>query len=115
MVQISLPSAICPISTGNDSERRFLERRLCEVLNMERVIYTPPSGPPQGPGPNSAIYRIMGEAHIFRMMLDFYKELEKSEVRPLFPADMREASEKSAAFFISILGGPPLYAQTYGP
>jgi hemoglobin len=82
---------------------------------MERVIYTPPSGPPQGPGPNSAIYRIMGEANIFRMMLDFYKELEKSEVRPLFPADMEEASEKSAAFFISILGGPPLYAQRYGP
>ena len=48
---------------------------------MERVIYTPPGGPPQGPGPNSAIYGIMGEANIFRMMLDFYKELEKSEIR----------------------------------
>ena len=82
---------------------------------MERVIYTPPSGPPQGSGPNSAIYRIMGEANIFRMMLDFYKELETSEVRPLFPADMEEASEKSAAFFISVMGGPPLYAQRYGP
>ena len=82
---------------------------------MERVIYTPPTGPPQGPGPNSAIYRIMGEANIFRMILDLYKELEKSEVRPLFPADMEEASKKSAAFFISIMGGPPLYAQRYGP
>jgi len=82
---------------------------------MERVIYTPPTGPPQGPQPNSAIYRIMGEANIFRMILDLYKELEKSEVRPLFPADMEEASKKSAAFFISIMGGPPLYAQRYGP
>jgi hemoglobin len=82
---------------------------------MERVIYTPPSGPPQGRGPDSAIYRIMGEANIFRMILDLYKELEKSEVRPLFPADMEKASEKSAAFFISIMGGPPLYAQRYGP
>jgi hemoglobin len=82
---------------------------------MSRVIYTPPGGPPQGPPPNSAIYGIMGEANIFKMMLDFYKELEKSEIRPLFPADMEEASKKSAAFFVTILGGPPLYAQKYGP
>jgi hemoglobin len=81
---------------------------------VERVIYVPPTGPPQGPPPNSAIYRIMGEANIFRMMLDFYKELETSELRPLFPADMEEASKKSAAFFVTILGGPPLYAQKYG-
>jgi hemoglobin len=56
----------------------------------------------------------MGEENIFRMMLDFYKELERSELRPLFPADMEEASKKSAAFFVTILGGPPLYAQKYG-
>ena len=81
---------------------------------MERIIYTPPGGPPQGPGPNSAIYGIMGEANIFRMMLDFYKELEKSEIRPLFPSNMEEASKKSAAFFVTILGGPPLYLEKYG-
>jgi hemoglobin len=57
----------------------------------------------------------MGEANIFRMMLDLYKELEKSELRQLFPPDMGEASKKSAAFFVTILGGPPLYAQRYGP
>jgi hemoglobin len=82
---------------------------------MDRIIYTPPGGPPQGPGPNSAIYRIMGEANIFRMMADFYRELEKSEVRPLFPADMEQASKKSAEFFVTLLGGPPLYMQKYGP
>jgi len=82
---------------------------------MGRVIYTPPGGPPQGPGPNPEIYRLMGEANIFKMMSDFYKELEKSEVRALFPADMEEASKKSAAFFVTILGGPPLYFQKYGP
>ena len=81
---------------------------------MSRPIYIPPGGPPQGPPPNSAIYRIMGEENIFKMMSDFYKELEKSELRPLFPADMEEASKKSAAFFVGILGGPPLYAQMYG-
>lgn len=82
---------------------------------MDRIIYTPPGGPPQGAGPNSAIYGRMGEANIFRMMADLYRELEKSEVRPLFPADMEEASKKSAAFFVTLLGGPPLYMQKYGP
>jgi hemoglobin len=81
---------------------------------MERSIYTPPGGPPQGPPPNPEIYATMGEANIFRMMSDFYKELENSEVRHLFPPDMEEASKKSAAFFVTILGGPPLYIQKYG-
>ena len=81
---------------------------------MQRVIYTPPGGPPQGPGPSPEIYRIMGEANIFRMMLDFYRELEKSEVRSLFPADLEEASKKSAMFFVTVLGGPPLYFEKHG-
>ena len=81
-----------------------------QLIKMSRQIYVPPGGPPQGPPPDPEIYRIMGEVNIFKMMSDFYKELEKSEVRPLFPADMEEASKKSAAFFVGILGGPPLYA-----
>ena len=81
---------------------------------MQRVIYTPPGGPPQGPGPNPEIYRVMGEDNVFRMMLDFYKELENSEIRHLFPPDMEEASRKSAAFFVTLLGGPPLYLEKYG-
>src|SRR5262245_21459266 len=56
----------------------------------------------------------MGEANIFRMMSDFYKELEASEIRHLFPTDMEEASKKSALFFITLLGGPPLYMQKHG-
>ena len=82
---------------------------------MQRLIYTPPTGPPQGPGPSNEIYGIMGETNIFRMMSDFYKELEGSEIRHLFPPDMEEASRKSALFFITLLGGPPLYFQQYGP
>ena len=81
---------------------------------MQRMIYTPPGGPPQGPGPNPEIYRIMGEANIFKMILDLYKEIEQSEVRHLFPADMEEASKKSAAFFVTVLGGPPLYFERFG-
>lgn len=84
-------------------------------MTEQRVIYTPPGGPPQGPGPSREIYGLMGEDNIFRMMADFYKELESSEVRHLFPPDMEEASKKSAAFFVTLLGGPPLYFEKYGP
>jgi hemoglobin len=82
---------------------------------MDRVIYTPPGGPPQGPGPSKEIYGIMGEDNIFRMMSDFYGELANSEVRNLFPDDMEAASKVSAAFFVMLLGGPPTYVQKYGP
>jgi len=81
---------------------------------MDRIIYTPPGGPPQGPGPSREIYGIMGEENIFKMISDLYTELEQSEVRKLFPADMQEASKKSALFFIGLLGGPPLYLEKYG-
>jgi len=65
-------------------------------------------------GQSREIYVAMGEANIFAMLADFYGELEKSAIRGLFPADMRAASEKSAAFFVGLLGGPPLYQQRYG-
>ena len=84
-------------------------------MSLDRVIYTPPGGPPQGPGPSKEIYGLMGEDNIFRMMSGFYRELERSEIRHLFPADMEEASKKSAAFFVTLLGGPPLYFERYGP
>jgi hemoglobin len=82
---------------------------------MNREIFTPPGGPPQGPGPSREIYPLMGEENIFRMLSDFYRELEKSPIRPLFPPDMQEASRKSAKFFIQVLGGPPLYVIDHGP
>ena len=81
---------------------------------MNRVIYTPPTGPPQGPGPSREIYALMGEKNIFRMLSDFYAELGKSEIRRLFPADLEAASRKSAEFFIGLLGGPPVYVQKHG-
>ena len=81
---------------------------------MERIIYTPPGGPPQGPGPNREIYALMGEENIYKMMSDLYAELGHSEVRHLFPQDLEAASRKSAAFFIGLLGGPPIYVEKYG-
>lgn len=79
-----------------------------------RIIHTPPGGPPQGPGPSREIYGLMGEANIYRMMSDFYAELGRSDVRHLFPQDLEAASRKSAAFFIGLLGGPPIYVEKYG-
>jgi len=78
-------------------------------------IYTPPSGPPQGAGPSRDIYETMGRENIFRMCEDFYGELEKSSIRPMFSPDMTAASRRLAAFLVGLLGGPPLFHELYGP
>lgn len=78
----------------------------------ERPIHVPPGGPPNVRPPQ--VYDAMGEENIFAMLADFYRELEKSSIRDLFPRNMQRASEKSAAFYVGILGGPPLYQQRYG-
>lgn len=78
-------------------------------------LYVPPEGPPQS-GPSREIYAKMGEAAVFRMCEDFYRRLDASSIRPLFPVkDMREASKKLAAFLVGLFGGPPLYHERYGP
>ena len=82
---------------------------------MQPKMFVPPGGPPQIDPPSREIYRAMGEANIFRMLEDFYHELEQSPLRPIFPPDMSTASKRSAAFFVGLLGGPPLYQQRYGP
>jgi hemoglobin len=76
--------------------------------------YVPPIDPARIAAPSREIYGVMGEANIARMIEDFYRELEQSSVRGLFPEDMAAAAQKSAAFFVGLLGGPPLYHQRYG-
>jgi hemoglobin len=56
----------------------------------------------------------MGEENIFRMCRDFYDEIGRSPIRPLFSDDLPKASEKLAAFITGVVGGPPLYHQRYG-
>ncbi len=82
---------------------------------MEREIYVPEGGPPRVEPPSREIYMLMGQENIFKMLADFYEELGKSSIKHLFPEDLLTASEKSAAFFVGLLGGPPLYQQLYGP
>ncbi|MBS4166413.1 Uncharacterized protein NEOC65_001499 [Neochlamydia sp. AcF65] len=82
--------------------------------NRNRLsIYVPPGGPPSVT-PSHEIYHLMGEHNIFKMLEDFYLELDKSAIRKMFPADMKEASKKSGAFFVFLCGGPPLYQQRFG-
>ena len=64
--------------------------------------------------PSRDIFAAMGQENIFQMLADFYAELEQSTIRAMFPADMEAASQKSAAFFVGLLGGPPLYHMLYG-
>lgn len=81
---------------------------------MTRKIYIPPGRSPAQRPPNPQIYAQMGMENIFRMLSDFYQELGKSSIRPMFSPDLEQASRRSAAFFVSVLGGPPLYQQLYG-
>ena len=52
---------------------------------------------------------------MFQLLAALYVRLEESDVRDLFPEDMQAASERSAAFFVQLLGGRPLFSQRYGP
>lgn len=83
---------------------------------MNNELYVPPGGPPQVESPSREIYAIMGEEKIFAMLEDFYLELGKSPISDLFPVgeELVEASKKSGAFFVGLLGGPPLYHERYG-
>jgi hemoglobin len=83
-------------------------------MPTDNKFYIPPEGPPQGIKPHPDIFKHLGEEKIFTLLSDFYKALEKSSIRALFPEDMQAASKRSAAFFVFILGGPPLYHQKYG-
>lgn len=81
-------------------------------------IYTPPGGPPQVKPPHLEIYQIMGEENIFRMLRDFYEELHRSPITGMFaqdPLERQAAADKSACFFVGLLGGPPLFHEKYGP
>lgn len=76
--------------------------------------FVPPGGPPQKPL-NRDLFERLGEETIRRLLRLHYARLEQSAVRGLFPEDMEAASQKAADFFIQVMGGPPHYAQKYGP
>ena len=77
-------------------------------------MFVPPINPREIVSPSREIYAVMGEENITRMLQDFYAELAQSSIRDMFPDDMHTSAQKSAAFFVGLLGGPPLYQQRYG-
>jgi hemoglobin len=81
---------------------------------MSRPVYVPPIDPARITPASREIFGVMGEANIVQMIEDLYQELACSPLRPLFPEDMVAASRRSAAFFVGLLGGPPLYQQRHG-
>ena len=56
----------------------------------------------------------MGEKNLFRLCEEFYAEIERSPIRPMFSEDLQEASKRFAAFLVGVCGGPPLFRQRYG-
>lgn len=85
-------------------------------MSRERTkpIYVPEGGPGQTERPSAAIFESMGEAGVFALLAAVYDRLEETDIRHWFPEDMRAASERSAAFFVQLLGGPPLFNERYG-
>jgi hemoglobin len=81
---------------------------------MEMSMFVPNIRPNEIQPPSREIFAQMGQDNIYKMIADFYHALEQSVIRHMFPKDMQKASEKSAAFFVGLLGGPPLYHQQYG-
>lgn len=81
---------------------------------MQREIYTPPSGPPDIERPNPDIYAQMADDGIRRMIHSFYERLYASSISKLFVDDLQASANRSADYFVQILGGPALYQEKYG-
>ena len=78
-------------------------------------LYVPQGGPPQGPPPSREILPRIGEEGVRALLRAHYRRLGSSEIAYLFTGDLVEAADRSADFFIQVLGGPPHYSQKYGP
>ena len=72
------------------------------------------SGPPTAFPRDLGIYQQMGEQNIRLMLKDFYTHLLSSEIKEMFLNDLEESANRSADFFIFLLGGPPVYHQKHG-
>jgi hemoglobin len=101
------------LSTMVIDSARAADATMRAMSDIPRQVYVPPMRPGDVP-PCPKVIDSMGEENVVRMMSDFYSELEQSSIRDMFPADMQRASQKSALFFITLLGGPPYYAQIFG-
>lgn len=81
--------------------------------SQDDPLYIPEGGPGGAVSPPN-VYEQVGEQGVKQLLLDFYQELHRSEISGMFQGNLEAAAEKSALFFIGLLGGPPLYHQTHG-
>jgi hemoglobin len=107
-------------SSGASDRRNLPARRPSRTLNPsmmrdQRDVYVPDMNPAEIAGPSREVYGQMGRENIYRLIEDFYRELESSSIRGMFPRDLARASRKSAAFFVQLLGGPQEYSDRFGP
>lgn len=66
--------------------------------------------------PPAAIYHLMGETHIRTMIREFYGKLHTSPIKAMFAGrGLEESVARNSAYFIWLLGGPPLFQEQYGP
>jgi hemoglobin len=74
--------------------------------------------PPPAPRPDPAIYQALGTEGVIKLLRAFYHQLSQSPVNHLFPQDptaLMAAADNSALFWVTMLGGPSLYADQHGP
>jgi hemoglobin len=83
-------------------------------MNHPREVFVPAVNPAAVPSPSREIYAPMGRDNIHRMIEHLYRELGTSSIRGMFPQDLVRASQKSAAFFVQLLGGPQEYNERFG-
>lgn len=73
--------------------------------------------PPPAPRPNPAIFEALGVEGVQRLIRAFYDEIAISSIAHLFPREpeaLREAADNNALFWVTMLGGPPLYEERHG-
>lgn len=65
--------------------------------------------------PSPEIYKIMGRQAIRIMIYEFYQQLHESAIKDMFTRrSLDESVDRSAAYFVWLLGGPPEYQRQYG-
>lgn len=71
----------------------------------------------QGPPGRTTPYEAIGGGPtVARLVEAFYRRVaEHPDLAPIFPDDLRPVAEKQLAFLTQFFGGPPLFAEQYGP
>lgn len=87
---------------------------MCEFFRDPQSEAHIPKHGPIGQKPSKTIYEAMGDEGIVHMIGEFYEKLLNSPISPMFKTDIKTAVDRSASFFVQLLGGPAYYNSKYG-